>query len=89
MAQVTFTRHLERYLSAPPRNVVGDTVARALACIFDANPQLRGYVLDDQGRLREHVTVFVDGRMVNDRLRLSDTVCDDSRIFVMQALSGG
>ena len=46
MAQVTFTRHLERYLSAPPRNVVGDTVARVLACIFDANPQLRGYVLD-------------------------------------------
>ncbi len=89
MAQVTFTRHLERFLSAPPRSVAGDTVARVLAGVFDANPQLRGYVLDDQGRLRKHVTVFVDGKMVQDRWRLSDAVCDDSQIFVMQALSGG
>ncbi len=89
MAQVTFTRRLERFLSAPSRNVPGDTVARALACIFDANSQLRGYVLDDQSRLRKHVMVFVDGKMVKDRQRLSDEVCDDSQIFVMQALSGG
>ncbi len=60
-----------------------------LAGVFDANPQLRGYVLDDQGRLRKHVTVFVDGKMLQDRQRLSDAVCDDSQIFVMQALSGG
>ncbi len=89
MAEVTFTRHLERFLSAPPRSVAGDTVAIVLAGVFDANPQLRGYVLDDQGRLRKHVTVFVDGKIVQDRQRLSDAVCDDSQIFVMQALSGG
>ena len=89
MAEVTFTRHLERFLSAPPRSVAGDTVACVLAGVFDANPRLRGYVLDDQGRLRKHVTVFVDGKMVQDRRRLSDAVCDASQIFVMQALSGG
>ncbi len=89
MAEVTFTRHLERFLSAPARSVAGDTVACVLAGVFDANPRLRGYVLDDQGRLRKHVTVFVDGETVQDRRRLSDAVCDDSQIFVMQALSGG
>ncbi len=89
MAEVTFTRHLERFLSVPPQSVAGDTVACVLGGVFDANPQLRGYVLDDQGRLREHVTVFVDGKMVQDRRRLSDAVCDASQIFVMQALSGG
>ena len=60
-----------------------------LAAVFDDHPQLRGYVLDDQGWLRKHVNVFVDGTMVKDRRHLLDEVCDDSRIFVMQSLSGG
>ena len=60
-----------------------------LGVVFSENPRLRGYVLDDQGRLRKHVAVFVDGKLVEDREALSDAVRDDSEIFVMQALSGG
>ena len=47
------------------------------------------YVLDDQGALRKHVNVFVDNRMISDRVALSDAVAEDSEVFVMQALSGG
>jgi hypothetical protein len=32
------------------------------------------YVLDDQAALRGHMTIFVDGRAIRDRLRLSDFV---------------
>jgi hypothetical protein len=46
-------------------------------------------VLDDQGRLRRHVHVFVDGVLVADRERLSDPVGPASELHVMQALSGG
>jgi sulfur-carrier protein len=46
-------------------------------------------VLDDQAALRRHMTIFVDGRAIRDRIRLSDAVADGSTIYVFQALSGG
>jgi sulfur carrier protein ThiS len=76
----------------PLEDVLGEgaaTVREALDQVFSANPRLRGYVLDDQGRLRRHVVVFVDGEMVADRERLSDPVRPASSVLVMQALSGG
>jgi hypothetical protein len=50
---------------------------------------LRGYLLDDQGGLRRHVTVFIDGLRLRDRRGLGDVVADDSEVYVVQALSGG
>jgi hypothetical protein len=35
------------------------------------------------------VALFVDGRPVADRLRLSDPVGEQSELFVLPALSGG
>jgi hypothetical protein len=89
MAQVKFTPHLQRHLTVPDLDVPGHTVREALDNAFRENPELRGYVLDDQGRLRKHVVVFVDGRIVADRHGLSDSVGPASELFVMQALSGG
>jgi hypothetical protein len=89
VAEITFTKHLERFLSAPPRSASGDTVRAVLGNVFADNPDLQGYVLDDQGRLRKHVTVFIDGRMIRDRNELSDIVNETSQVYVMQSLSGG
>ena len=89
MPQVHFTPNLKQHVDAPPREVRGETVGEALGVVFAENPRLRGYVLDDQGRLRKHVTVFVDGEMIRDRVGLSDPVGESSELFVMQALSGG
>ena len=89
MPQVKFTQHLERHLVAPPVDVPGGTVREVLDNVFGQNPQLRGYVLDDQGRLRKHVVVFLDGRQIADRSGLSDSVEPSSEVLVMQALSGG
>ena len=46
-------------------------------------------VIDDQGRLRKHVVIFVDGQAIQDRAQLGDAVEDESELLVMQALSGG
>lgn len=89
MPQVNFTPNLAQHIDAPSQNVEGATVGEALQAVFGDNPRLRGYVLDDQGRLRKHVAVFVDGEMIRDRLSLADPVREDSKLFVMQALSGG
>ncbi len=89
MPKVVFTAHLQRHVDCPPRTAVGKTVRAALDEVFQNSESLRGYVLDDQDRLRQHVAVFVDGAPVLDRSTLSDPVAADSEIYVMQALSGG
>lgn len=57
--------------------------------VFAANPQARGYVLDERGSLRKHMAVFVNGEAIDDRMGLSDPVPPDGEVYVMQALSGG
>jgi len=88
MPHLTFTQHISRHVPCPARDVAGKTVRQALDAYFQAEPQVRGYVLDEQGALRKHVVVFVDGAQANAR-DLADEVGEHSVISVMQALSGG
>ena len=74
MPTVSFTRALERFLAAPSAEVEGATVGDALAAVFTSRPGLRGYVLDDQGSLRRHVAIYVNGQPVTDRISLTDPV---------------
>ena len=89
MPRVVFTPNLERHVSAPSAEIGGRSVREVLDRVFEDNPRLRGYVLDDQGRLRQHVVVFVNGEMIEDRVTLQDGLGQDDEVFVMQALSGG
>jgi len=86
---VAFTPNLRRHVECPTVEVSGKTVREVLDRVFDGNPRLRGYVLDEQGVLRKHMVVFVDGQQIVDRRDLSDPVDPKSQLYVMQALSGG
>ena len=89
MARVLFTANLQRHLPVPELEQAGNTVRVVLEGAFAANPRLRGYVVDDQGELRKHVTIFVDGARIRDRITLSDSLSPTSEVHVFQALSGG
>jgi molybdopterin converting factor small subunit len=89
MGRISFTSNLQRHVSCPTVAACGRTVREALDAIFADNPQLRSYLLDDQGRLRAHVNVFINEHAVNDRIGLSDAIAPKDDIFVFQALSGG
>ncbi|MGH9390631.1 MAG: MoaD/ThiS family protein [Vicinamibacteria bacterium] len=89
MPVVAFTPNLTRHLDCPEVMVSAGTVAEALETVFAQNPRLRSYLVDEQGRLRQHVAVFVGGELVRDRLHLTDRVQEQRDVFVMQALSGG
>jgi sulfur-carrier protein len=89
MPQISFTANLRRHLDAAPIDVAGATVAAVFEQAFQRQPELRGYLLDDQGRLRRHVAVFVDGRRIRDTETLQDAVGPASEVCVVQALSGG
>ena len=89
MPSISFTSALQRFLPVRSARVEGATVGDALAAVFAEQPRLRGYVLDDQGAVRRHVAVYVNGVALSDRVGLSDRVSADDEIYVFQALTGG
>lgn len=89
MATIRFTPNLAKHRETPTLMAAGATVRQVVEEGLAQDPLLRSYVLDEQGRLRKHVNIFVDGAMVTDRIGLSDPVAPGSEIYIMQALSGG
>ena len=89
MPSVEFTKAMQRHVEAPPATVDGATVRAALDAYFVERPEVRSYVLDEQGGLRKHITVFLNGDQIVDRASMTDAVGDADVIHVMQALSGG
>ena len=89
MPKVSFTANLQRHLSCETTTADGRTVGDALEAVFRDNPRLRGYILDDQGAVRKHISVYLNDETILDRAHLSDAVQASDEIFVMQALSGG
>lgn len=89
MVRVSFTPTLQRHLTCTDLFVRPGLLSEVLDRAFSSNPRLRGYILDEQSRLRKHVVVFIDGSPAQDCVNLSDVVTANSEVFVMQALSGG
>ena len=89
MVRVNFTPNLERHLGVRALEVEAMTLREAFDAVFTRVQGARSYVLDDQGAVRHHVAIFVDGALVHDRTRLAHPLEPDSEIWIMQALSGG
>jgi hypothetical protein len=89
MPTVRFTQNIQRHVPCPTCEVAGATIHDVLDSYFRLHDRARGYVLDDQGRLRQHMAIFVDGSQIRDRDSLSDGVPPDSVVDIVQALSGG
>jgi molybdopterin converting factor small subunit len=88
VATVAFTSHLKRYFPTLPDEVEsgGETVGELVRGLEARWPGLGFYVTDEQGRLRRHVALFVDGRRVRDA---KEPVRRGSVVQIFQALSGG
>ena len=89
MASVHFTPNLTRHTECPTATLAASSVAELLERYFERWPDVRGFVLDDQGEVRKHIKVLVDGRNLRDRQRLTDALAANSEVHVFQALSGG
>jgi molybdopterin converting factor small subunit len=64
----------------------GTTVDEVLLDLDRQFPGFRFRMVDEQGRLRQHMKVFVDTDMIRD---LTTDVTTATEITLMQALSGG
>lgn len=67
-------------------SAVGGTVDEVLVDLNRQYPGLRFRVVDEQGRLRSHMKIFVNKDLVRD---LTTAVSADDEVTLMQALSGG
>lgn len=65
------------------------TVADALHALCALHPALRDRVLDERGRVRPHVNVFVGVDNIRDRGGLAAAVPDGAEIAIIPAVSGG
>ncbi|MEM1322488.1 MAG: MoaD/ThiS family protein [Bacteroidota bacterium] len=90
MVRIKFTQALKRfYPDLQTLELEVNMVSEVIQGIEDRYPGIRSYILDDQGQVRKHVNIFVDGKMINDREQLSDSLAANSEVYIMQALSGG
>ena len=89
VARISFTSHLRAVGPVSPARYDGATLAEILAAAARDFPRLPAYVLDDQGRLRRHIAVFIDGVMAPRDAALTRQLSADSDIHIFQALSGG
>jgi len=65
--------------------LAGSSVGELLLEIERSHPAAKGWILDERGRLRRHINVFVNGELCEQ----ATPVTDDDRIDVLPALSGG
>jgi molybdopterin synthase sulfur carrier subunit len=66
-------------------DVAGATVAEILRELERSQPPLSGWILDERGRVRRHINVFVNGEQADE----DTAVGDNDRVDVLPAISGG
>ncbi|HYL58031.1 MAG TPA: hypothetical protein VEU51_04115, partial [Candidatus Acidoferrales bacterium] len=76
-------------LEVPLALDVRATVAEIIETIAREHPGIRDRVLNEQGELRRHVNIFVDGENARFMGGLSATVGPDSDLWIHPSLSGG
>lgn len=90
MAHVTFTPHLQRFFpTLAACDIDGGTVRAVIDELERRYPGFASYVVDEAGRLRRHVNIFVGEEPIRDRDALGDTLGAKTPVFIVQALSGG
>lgn len=89
MVTVEFAPALRRHVDCEPQQVAPGPLREALEQALRAAPALAGYVFDEQRAVRKHVAVFVNRRLVADRVKLDEELVAGDRVLVVQALSGG
>ena len=90
MVKVHFTQALQRfYPDLQVLHLEAQTLSEILKILDQKFPGLSSYLVDEQGALRQHVNIFLDDRMIDDRTTLTDPLESVEELYIMQALSGG
>lgn len=89
MPRISFAERLRNVAPRETRDFPGARFVEVLDAVGAEYPLLKPYILDEQGRVRKHVAIFIDGELKRGQAVLNAALAPDSEIYVMQALSGG
>lgn len=90
MVQVNFTSHLEVFFpQIKPQAIEAKTVKDLLEKLNSLYPGINSYLMEDNGAIRKHVNIFLDGSAIINKDDLTVSLENINEIFIMQALSGG
>jgi molybdopterin converting factor small subunit len=85
MAQVMLRAPLSELCGGRQHAIPGATVHEVLVALEREHPPIAGWVLDERGRIREHVNVFVNGVHGEG----GTPVSGDDHVHVLPAITGG
>jgi sulfur-carrier protein len=85
MAQVMLRAPLSELCGGRTHAIAGVTVSEVLVALERAHPPIAGWVLDEHGRIREHVNVFVNGTPGEEQTPVTEV----DRVHVLPAITGG
>jgi sulfur-carrier protein len=86
MATVTLRAPLRDLVGGDSRlELEGETVGEVLRALERSHPRITGWILDDQGRVRNHVSVFVNG----EQAREGAPIAPSDVVQVLPSISGG
>jgi molybdopterin synthase sulfur carrier subunit len=89
---IYITGYLSSLADGESTIVISDTpptVADALGELWNRRIALRDRVLTEQGIVRQHVNIFVNGQSVKRGSGLTTPLSDGSEIYILPAVSGG
>jgi sulfur-carrier protein len=85
MALVRLRGPLKALAGGSELPVAGVTVAELLGALERERPALHGWILDERGRIRRHINVFVNGEQGHE----DTAIVPDDCVDVLPAISGG
>ena len=90
MARIILTRALAQHTDdILEHSVTHGDVRLALEQLIERYPLLGQILLNDHAQLREHINVFVNDDLIDERALLAAPVGDGDTVFVLQSVSGG
>jgi molybdopterin synthase sulfur carrier subunit len=69
--------------------VSGTNISEALSDLTKRYPSIKVHILDDKGRLRRHVNLFVNKENIRTLNGLETPVKETDKIILMPSISGG
>ena len=85
MARVRLRAPLSELCGGREHEIEGATVSDVLKALEREHPPIAGWVLDERGRIREHVNVFVNGSQGEEQTQVVEGDC----VHVLPAITGG
>lgn len=85
MAHVILRAPLSELCRGRSHELAGATVVELLRALESSHPAVAGWILDEQGLVREHINIYVNGERGEGETRVGGA----DRVQILPAITGG